>query len=180
MLLALMAFELVICGRLILLKAVYFVDKLLHVLKAAPFLAFAIVLDRVKEHGHELHLVNLAQDLRLDDVTAPLALIVVVFLLLEDPLERALVIGDAATRLNAAGQGLGLHEVSGARYAASHARLVMMAMVADKVRHLLALLRVVVVYIALFTANYLCRTPIADDLVLQINGGQMDEHLLRN
>ena len=91
--------KLVICGSR--LSTVYFVDKLLHVPEAAFLLAFAIVLDRIKEHGHELHLIDLAQDFRLD-VTA--------FRIL-NPLEHALVIGDAAARLNAARQGLVAHEV---------------------------------------------------------------------
>ena len=85
------------------LSAVYFVDQLLHIPEATFFLALAIVLDRIKEHSHELHLVDLAQDLRLDVIAASCLILY--------PLERAFVICDAATRFNTAWQGLVAHEV---------------------------------------------------------------------
>ena len=45
----------------VLLHAIYFVDQVLHVLETALFLPLTIVLDRIKQHGHELHLVNFIQ-----------------------------------------------------------------------------------------------------------------------
>ena len=50
----------------IFLDAINLVNQVLHVLEAAPLLLLTIVLDRLIEYIHQLHLVDLMKHLRFE------------------------------------------------------------------------------------------------------------------
>ena len=128
---------------LVFLDAIDLVNQILHVLEAAPFLFLAIVLDRLVEYVHQLHLVNLMQHLRFEPRLAlgnGVASIQGV-----KPLKRCLVLRDAVPRFDSTWQGLLAHELR-------RGRVSLVSLHAAQVRHV----RSVYVAFALHV-GYICR-----------------------